>query len=256
MGTRFKIKARAFNGNAAVATEPTTCQQFDISRRIEDIVETITRRNDTDYTSHGKRKATAGEPIRTVEEIQAAKEYYLTHGKNEITRLRNHAIFVVGVSIGVRGCDLLNLKIGDVLNENGTIKMHINVYEKKTNKHNDPKLNLIARDAILMYLNALGKYKMSDYLFKSERGGKMDESQLYRILHELQTKLGLPYHISAHSLRKTFAYQNIKLHPDDMHALITLQGMMNHDSPATTLRYCGITKDDEDVFYDAIENIF
>lgn len=252
MNKRYLLKVRsAYNGADSTAPD-FLCQTFDISQR-----KTSAIANKTDYTSHGKRKATAGDPIREASEIMAAKQYFLTHGKSERIRLRNHMIFVLGISIGVRGCDLLNLRIRDVLNPNGSIKEHIVLYERKTGKHNDPCLNSSSQEAILMYLDSLqGNFSMDDYLICSERGSKMDESQLYRVINQLQTKLGLPYHMSAHSLRKTFAYWNIKLHPNDTKALITLQGMLNHDSPATTLRYCGITKDDEDVFYRDIDKLF
>lgn len=251
MSKRYRIARRIYSGADTTAPD-FLCQTFDITQRK---ISGLT--NKTDYTSHGKHKATAGDPIRTAEEILAAKNYYLKNGKTERIRMRNHMIFVLGISIGVRGCDLLNLKIRDVLNPNGTIKQHIVIYERKTGKHNDPCLNSSSQEAILMYLDSLhDNFTMDDYLICSERGGKMDESQLYRVISQLQTKLGLPYHMSAHSLRKTFAYWNIKLHPHDTKALITLQGMLNHDSPATTLRYCGITKDDEDVFYRDIDQLF
>lgn len=249
---RYRIKARGFYSGADATAPDFLCQTFDIGHR-----KTSGLANKTDYTSHGKRKASAGDPIREASEILAAKNYFLTHGKSERIRMRNHMIFVLGISIGVRGCDLLSLRIRDVLNPNGSVKEHIILYERKTGKHNDPCLNHSSQEAIMMYLDSLnGCFTMDDYLICSERGGKMDESQLYRVINQLQTKLGLPYHMSAHSLRKTFAYWNIKLHPHDTKALITLQGMLNHDSPATTLRYCGITKDDEDVFYRDIDKIF
>lgn len=254
---RYKLSKpqTTFDGSTAPQI---VCQHIDIGAALNPPKPAVVEktRNKSPYTSHGKPKATPGDPIRTMSDIQKAKDFYLTHGKTEKVRLRNHLLFTLGISTGLRGGDLLRITIGDVVTADGRFKSHINVFEEKTAKHNNPKLNSASKEAIAMYLNYLEEFSLDDYLFTSEKGGMLDQSQLYRIVHSLQTELGLPYHMSAHSLRKTFGYWNIKLHPDDSRALITLQNMLNHDSPETTLIYCGITQDDEDAFYDDIDQLF
>ena len=214
------------------------------------------RRSTSTRTARGVLKAREDDPIRSLEHIQAAKEYYRTVGKSKWHRARNYMIFTLGISLGLRGGDLLNIHISDVLNEDGTVRDYLYCIESKTRKTNQPRINDAAKKAILEYIAILDTVNFDDYLILSERKGKMDESQLYRILHKLETDLGFEEHIGAHSLRKTFAYWNLKLHPNDMEALAIIQDMMNHASSKTTLRYCGITREDKDKFYDGIQKIF
>ena len=73
---------------------------------------------------------------------------------------------------------------------------------------------------------------------------------------KINTDLNLPYHLGAHSLRKTFAYWTIKLHPNDLTTMISLQEMLNHDSMNTTLHYAGQTKDKIKPMYEDLAKIF
>lgn len=228
-----------------------TCRHFTIQRNAQK-----PKRSTSLYTARGVKKCTEDEPIRTLEHVVAAQEFFLTKGKTQFHRLRNHMLFVLGCSTGLRGCDLLDLKISDVLNGNGSIKTHILTIENKTRKTNTPRINDAAREAILRYLDYLPEINPDEFLIKSDKGGRMSEVQLYRIMHQLNTKLGFEEHIGAHSLRKTFGYWTLKLHPDDPQALATLQQMLNHSSSLTTLRYCGLTKEDKDVYYGDIAGIF
>ena len=244
-------RAIQFTDSATAEKFENQCTYIDLSDR-KNII-----RNNTAYTSHGKRKARPDDPIRTIKEVQAAKQYFLNNGRTEIGRLRNHMLFVLGISTGLRGGDLLNLRIKDVLSSDGEINNYIVLVEEKTSKNNDPYLNSEAKNAIKMYLRGLnGKFNMTDYLIPSNRGTKMTTSQLYVILSKLNTDLKLPYHIGAHTMRKTFAYWTVQMHKGDSNILIALQGMMNHSSPYVTLRYAGITKDEEDNLYDDIASLF
>ena len=221
-----------------------------------DINVTKARRSTSTHTSRGVRKAREDEPIRTLEHIQMAQEYYQNVGKTPWHRARNYMIFTLGISLGIRGGDLLDIKIGDVLEDNGNVRDYLYCIESKTRKTNQPRINDTAKKAILSYLSLLDHIDFEDYLILSERRGRMDESQLYRILHKLNTDLGFKEHIGAHSLRKTFGYWNLKLHPNDLRALAVIQDMLNHSSSKTTLRYCGITREDKDEFYNGIQSIF
>lgn len=207
----------------------------------------------SNFTSQGKRKATKCDPIKNAEDIERIKQYYLTSGhKNK--RLRNYMIFILGVSIGLRGCDLLRLQIRDVMTDNGMIKDRISTFESKTSKTIYPYINTEAKSAIINYLNSLPAIYMDDYLIK-DMGIKgkatepFSEDGLYRIILKAKDALNLPYHLGAHSLRKTFAYWTIKLHPNDNNVLMTLQEMLNHSSPRITLMYSGISDEDHNKMY-------
>lgn len=199
----------------------------------------------SNYNKKGNRKATPSDPIRLQEDIVRLKIYFRTNGRTPHLRLRNYALFIVGISVGLRGSDLINLKISDVLDSEGNIVDFVRVCESKTNKSNYPYLNEAAKSAISEYLCSLKSFCMDDPLFG--RFGNIKEpitpKHLYQIMNSAQQALKLPYHLGAHSLRKTFAYWTIKLHPNDLKVMISLQEMLNHSSFQTTLHYAGQTRD-------------
>ena len=139
------------------------------------------------YTSQGKRKAMACDPIRSQEDIERARQYFLTTGIRR-NRLRNHMLFVLGISLGLRGSDLLSLNIGDVLNSNGKIKNKIVVCEEKTRKINTPYLNDVAKEALRMYFKSLhGDFKMDYPLINNGYSNeRMNEDTLYGIMKKLE----------------------------------------------------------------------
>lgn len=233
--------------SSIVLNEDTGCTHISMSRYSPSPV------NNSNYTSQGKRKASPSDPIRSQEDITKIKEYLLNNGRTLQIRLRNYALFTLGISIGVRGKDLVRLKIGDVLNPDGSVMDEIKVFESKTRKTIYPFINDTAKDAIISYLDSLPSYSYSDALFS--KFGKsvepMEVDNLYMLMLKIKKDLDLPYHMGAHTLRKTFAYWTIKLHPNDLSTMISLQEMLNHSSMQTTLHYAGQTKDKiKNMYYD------
>lgn len=211
----------------------------------------------SNYTSQGKRKSSACEAISDPRDIERIKEFYLTTG-HKSKRKRNYMIFTLGTSIGLRGCDLLRLQIRDIINPDGTIKNRITTFESKTSKMNYPFINNTAKEAIYSYLSEIPAIDFDDYLIKDKPEEKaykpMCEDTLRKIILKAQQKLNLPYHLGAHSLRKTFSYWTIKLHPNDLNIMNILQEMLNHSSVRTTLRYAGIADEDYNRMYNDIGN--
>lgn len=136
------------------------------------------------------------EPIKNIEDINKIKKYLKS--KN----LRNYLIFVMGINTGIKTCQILNLKIEDILDYNNNIRdsISINGIEYDITKN--------TRDAIKEYLlfNDTGDER-NNYLFKSNRGeAPIDRSHLYRILNEAAKKCELNLSIGNETLRKTFGY--------------------------------------------------
>lgn len=241
------------NSSLAININPQTgCSHIDISHPIS------TPKNNSNYTSQGKKKASPCDPIREQKDILTIKDYLLNNGRTTQIRLRNYALFTLGISIGIRGVDLLNLKISDILNPDGTVMDEIRAFESKTRKSIYPFINETAKQAISSYLDSLSSYSYSDYLFPklSSSNAPMTPNNLYKLMIKIKNDLNLPYHLGAHSLRKTFAYWTIKLHPNDLPTMISLQEMLNHSSMNTTLHYAGQTKDKLKVMYNDLEKVF
>ena len=199
----------------------------------------------SNYTAQGKRKATAGDPIRNLSDIQLIKNYYHEHS------LRNYLLFILGISTGLRGKDLLRLKVRDVVDCNGYVVKEIASFESKTNKMNHPLLNDEAQAAVSEYLNSLPCCTSETYLFSTTPTSNtpLKPDSLYRILVRTKEALNLDINITVRTLRKTFAYWIIKQHYNDPHVMASLQEMLNHDSMLTTLHYSGHTRENLEAMY-------
>lgn len=184
------------------------------------------------------------EPIRNKKQLRQLADYFLKRGK-----LRNYALIVVGACTVLRISDLLALKWTDVYNaEKDEFYTHITVIEKKTGKTRTIALNKQAIAA----LRACLPHRKGEFIFSSNR--KEDKAisrvQAWRIIRAAVDALDIAGKISCHSLRKTWGY----------HACISqkvppaiIMEIYNHSSYTITRRYLGITQDELDAAYLAIE---
>lgn len=136
------------------------------------------------------------QPIRDKNKIQEMKIELRKKGT------RDYLLFVAGINTGLRISDIIKLKVADVVNENGTVKSHICIVEKKTGKRKRFKINDTLSREFAEYTKNMD---MSDYLFNSRKGKNepISRVQAYRILNEVATKIGLE-EIGTHTLRKSF----------------------------------------------------
>ncbi len=140
------------------------------------------------------------QPIRDKNKIEEMKDELRKHGT------RNFMLFYVGINSGLRISDLLKLNYDDVRNEDGTMKSHISIIEKKTNKS---KMFPIANGLYTKLEKYTKNMKSSEYLFKSQKGVNrpISASQAYRIIVAAGTNVGLTG-LGTHTLRKTFGYHH------------------------------------------------
>lgn len=165
------------------------------------------------------------QPIRDPKMIQAMKDNLAP---------RDRFLFTLGINVGLRISDLLQLKVKDVKD-----KRYLNVYEEKTNKQKRFLLNKELRAIIDEYTKHM---EPEDWLFPSRKGDKpISRVQAYRVLNDTAKKIGLE-EIGTHTLRKTFGYHFFKKYKD----IVMLQDIFNHSAPSVTLAYIGITQDEQD----------
>lgn len=166
---------------------------------------------------------------------------------------RNKMLFVLGINLGIRASDLCGLKYSFFINEDGSFKQHDSLQPKKTRKTGKfVKLfvNDSVKKAITQYLEEYPVESLDEYLFKSRVGdGHITEKSLGRIIKDTASEVGIERNIGSHSLRKTFGYHVYHNAKDKHNALIVLQRIFNHSSPAVTSKYIGLTDDEvSDVF--------
>lgn len=170
------------------------------------------------------------EALKTLKDIEKMKKAF----SNERDRL----LFVLGINVGLRISDLLQLKIKDVLQD------EVIITEQKTNKIRTFTINKAARNAIKNFLG--NEYNIEDFLFKSRKGDNpISRVAAWQVLNAAAARANIKGRIGTHTLRKTFGYWSYKQGID----ITLLQRIFNHSTPAITLRYIGITKDDiKDVY--------
>jgi integrase len=142
------------------------------------------------------------------------------------------------------------------------------VFEKKTRNTRKRKrnryisINNAVIEAVTLYLEHTPNVCLSDYLFTSEANPQRSRHvkevkplsvySIERILKQIAKDLDLNIHVATHTLRKTFCYHQMVMSNNDHRKLLLLQKMMNHSSPQQTLDYIGITSEEIEAAYKAL----
>jgi integrase len=185
------------------------------------------------------------DPIRDVAKIDAMKKILKADG------LRNWLLFILGINSALRVSDLLRLRQSDVYDARDRVLDAVRIREKKTNKEKLFRLNKSAKKALEEYIQdeATG-HDPCRYLFASRKGDNMpiSRTQAWQIISDAAKAVGLKGNIGTHSMRKTWGYHQRKSGTD----LTVIMAALNHSSQSQTLRYVGISQDDTDDAYDAV----
>lgn len=172
------------------------------------------------------------DPIKSKDDIRRVETWLAQRNK------RNRLIFAMGVNLGLRISDILNLNVSDVYN-----KTSVEIREKKTNKYKRFLLNNKLQNLITEFLKDVPKSNAP--LFIGKKGHRLNRSQVYRFLNEACDAVGLTENIGCHSLRKSFGYHHFKKYKD----IVLLQKIFNHSTPAVSLLYIGIDQETIDKSY-------
>ena len=182
------------------------------------------------------------EPIKSKKDLERIEEFLENHSK------RNRLIFAFGINTGLRISDILGLNVEDVDGKN-----YLEIKEKKTGKYKRFPLNTKLKFLIKNYLSTQRKkyYSLTgeDPLFIGKKHCRLDRSQVYRFLNEACEKLKITVNVGTHTMRKSFGYHFYKKYND----VALLQKILNHSSPAITLRYIGIAQEEIDFSYNNFE---
>lgn len=178
------------------------------------------------------------QPIREQEKIEEMKRELKKSGT------RDYLLFYMGINTGLRISDIIKLKVKDILNQDRTMKTHIDIIEEKTEKKKKFKINNGLVEELRQFTLNMD---FEEYIFQSRKGNNkpITRIQAYRILNNAGEKIGLE-EIGTHTLRKTFGYHFYNQTKD----IALLQELFNHASPSITLRYIGINQDKIDQAYD------
>lgn len=198
------------------------------------------------------------EPIKRIEDIDMISEYLIA---NE--RYRDNMLFIVGINFGLRVSDLIQLRFAQLINDNLTFKTTFPILEKKTRNTRKVRrnryitINDAVMDAITLYLEH-NQCKLDDFMFRSESNNGSNANRpitrktVDEILKGIAKDLSLDNKMATHSMRKTFAYHQMLMSNNDPRKLLLLQKMFGHSSAAQTLDYIGITGEEIEAAYKAL----
>jgi integrase len=185
-----------------------------------------------------------------VEQGQAARPETATEAERDLgyqdsvatgEACRELALFNLAIDSKLRGCDLVGLRVHDVVHGSRVAARAI-VMQKKTQGPVHFEINEQTRDAVAAWIARL-HLKPEQYLFPSRVSGSLHLStrQYSRIVGSWVAAIGLdPAAYGTHSLRRTKAtliYRRTK-------NLRAVQLLLGHTKLESTVRYLGIEVDD------------
>ena len=208
---------------------------------------------DSDYIEQEHCNRNPTDPIRSLEDVERLKEYFLNRKGHKNVNIRDYAYFVFSLNMSRRAGDILSLHVYDVLNPDGSFKTHVTFeHEQKTGKKSVVLLNSKAREALTLYFNTLGEYRMSDWLFpKSNNPAEpMSVDGMRRMLQRAATALNIDMHMGTHSLRKTNPYHMISASTDTQDEVMVSQ-FLQHNDIKTTYHYIKRSQAEMDQFIES-----
>jgi integrase len=152
----------------------------------------------------------------------------------------------VGVNTALRISDLLQLQIGQFLDDRGHFKQRFWIHEQKRNKRYEVTLNKSIREALEDYLEAYPSVveNSEDFVFFNTKtigySEPIKRGQAWKFVVSICREVGLPGNFGTHSLRKTWGY-HARMQGVD---LALIMHKLNHESITYTKRYLGITDDE------------
>lgn len=178
------------------------------------------------------------DPIREPKDIATIKRLLAD-------KPRELALFVVGVNTALRVSDLLALTAGQARPAQLGQPFDLEVREIKTGKLRRLTLNKAAVAALKGLLESR-EYRDEDRLFLGQRG-PISREYVNRLVKGWCAQLNLRGNYGAHTLRKTFGYQQRVAFGVDIPTLMTVFG---HATQRQTLTYLCIQPDEVRRVYD------
>ena len=149
---------------------------------------------------------------------------------------REWAMILVAYKHGMRASEICNLRLDDVDMKNGSIVIHrlkgsLRTTQAVTEHRGEPLLNELK--ALRGWLRER-RDDGSDYLFTSQKGGRLDRTQFFRLFRAIAGEAGLAAdkqhpHVLKHSIASHLVSANVNL------ALVKQQ--LGHKSIGSTIRY-------------------
>ena len=194
-----------------------------------------------DPGSKGQRPWNAGRLVGAKRGLKLQQVWAIRFWLNNEGRLRDRAMFDLAIDSKLRGCDVVKMKIGDLVS-GGRVRSRAIVVQQKTGRPVQFELLEPARTSILAWLECRGG-TLDDFVFPSriDRTDHVSTRQYARLVDEWVTGIGLlRQDYGTHTLRRTKASIIYKQTGN----LRAVQILLGHTKLESTVRYLGVDVED------------
>jgi len=162
-------------------------------------------------------------------------------------------IWKVGVNTALRISDLLSLTMDDVRRLD-VEQPSLQIKEQKTGKHRKVVIN---QSALFVMQRRLADHPDHAWLFQSDAANRnrreppkpINRRSVSRVFERVGQKVAPKVALGTHSMRKTRGYAMHKAG----RSIESIAKVLNHSSPAVTMRYIGLVQQDIDESYTELE---
>lgn len=194
-----------------------------------------------DPAASDRRAWNAGRKVGAKRALKTRQVWALRFFLDQHRRMRDRALFDLAVDSKLRGCDVVRIKIGDLV-IGGQIRTRAIVVQQKTGRPVQFELLTDARTSLLAWLERRGG-TLGDYVFPSrvDHADHLSTRQYARLVDEWVSGVGLRREeYGTHSIRRTKASIIYKA-TGNLRAVQILRG---HTKIENTVRYLGVDVED------------
>lgn len=198
-------------------------------------------RSEYDPGASGRRPWNAGRLIGAKRALKPQQVWAIRFLLDREKRLRDRALFDFAIDSKLRGCDIVKIKIGELVS-GGHVRSRAIVIQQKTGRPVQFELLEPARSTILAWLERRGG-TIDDFAFPSriDHAAHISTRQYARLVDEWVVGIGLHAEdYGTHSLRRTKASIIYKRTGN----LRAVQILLGHTKIESTVRYLGVDIED------------
>lgn len=194
-----------------------------------------------DATSRERAAWNAGKKVGTKRPLTQKQIWAVRFYLDRERRVRDRALFDLAIDSKLRGCDLVKIRIRDVV-AGPEIRNRAIVVQQKTGRPVQFEITSDVRASLLTWQERRGG-TVDDYAFPSrvDQSNHMSTRQYARLVDEWVTAIGLrPEEYGTHSLRRTKASMIYKATGN----IRAIQILLGHSKIENTVRYLGVDVED------------